>query len=209
MNQNLLYKLNINNLKKNEIQKKNLIFNIYYILKNIFQETSPFQYTTRMENAFPKFPIVCKKFENVMNSIDIIKRNTKFTSSNITSQLFLRQYCKRKSTLSVEFYKIQANQTLLDLEESLGYISDIDKNFDCELSEGVLTIILGKHGTWVINKQVPNLQLWWSSPISGPKRFSWDEITKDWIEIRKGQEKLSELLKKELNEIFSLYKKNK
>ena len=26
---------------------------------------------------------------------------------------------------------------------------------------------------WVINKQSPNKQIWWSSPFSGPKRFEW------------------------------------
>ena len=30
---------------------------------------------------------------------------------------------------------------------------------------GVLTVALGTHGTYVINKQSPNRQLWWSSPL--------------------------------------------
>jgi hypothetical protein len=30
---------------------------------------------------------------------------------------------------------------------------------------GVLTVKLGKHGTYVINKQTPNRQIWLSSPI--------------------------------------------
>lgn len=30
---------------------------------------------------------------------------------------------------------------------------------------GVLTVRLGAKGTYVINKQAPNLQVWWSSPI--------------------------------------------
>lgn len=37
--------------------------------------------------------------------------------------------------------------------------------------EGVLTVKLGEKGTYVINKQTPNRQIWFSSPISGPKRF--------------------------------------
>lgn len=31
--------------------------------------------------------------------------------------------------------------------------------------QGVLKIDLGEDGTWVINRQIPNRQLWWSSPI--------------------------------------------
>lgn len=36
---------------------------------------------------------------------------------------------------------------------------------------GVLTANTGKAGTYVINKQTPNKQIWLSSPISGPKRL--------------------------------------
>ncbi|KAF7559207.1 hypothetical protein G7046_g4932 [Stylonectria norvegica] len=38
---------------------------------------------------------------------------------------------------------------------------------------GVLTIIFPPKGTYVINKQPPNKQIWLSSPISGPKRYDW------------------------------------
>lgn len=31
--------------------------------------------------------------------------------------------------------------------------------------QGVLTVKLGKHGTYVINKQTPNRQMWMSSPV--------------------------------------------
>ncbi len=44
---------------------------------------------------------------------------------------------------------------------------------DLEYSQGVLTLELGKHGTYVINKQGPNKQLWMSSPVSGPVRYDW------------------------------------
>jgi frataxin-like iron-binding protein CyaY len=33
------------------------------------------------------------------------------------------------------------------------------------LQQGVLTVRLGKHGTYVINKQTPNRQIWLSSPV--------------------------------------------
>ena len=43
---------------------------------------------------------------------------------------------------------------------------------DPTLADGVLTVKLGgKFGTYVINKQTPNRQLWLSSPVSGPARF--------------------------------------
>ena len=46
---------------------------------------------------------------------------------------------------------------------------------DLEYSQGVLTLELGKHGTYVINKQSPNKQLWMSSPVSGPIRYDWHD----------------------------------
>ena len=37
----------------------------------------------------------------------------------------------------------------------------------------MLTVRLGELGTYVINKQTPNRQIWMSSPISGPVRYDW------------------------------------
>ena len=41
---------------------------------------------------------------------------------------------------------------------------------DTRFQNGVLTVKLGEAGTYVINKQAPNQQIWLSSPVSGPKR---------------------------------------
>ncbi|KAF7284339.1 hypothetical protein GWI33_022321 [Rhynchophorus ferrugineus] len=48
-----------------------------------------------------------------------------------------------------------------------------DKAGDVSYGAGVLTIDLGKFGTYVINKQSPNKQIWLSSPTSGPKRLDY------------------------------------
>jgi frataxin len=43
---------------------------------------------------------------------------------------------------------------------------------DSTLADGVLTVKLGGGlGTYVVNKQTPNKQIWLSSPTSGPARF--------------------------------------
>ena len=36
-----------------------------------------------------------------------------------------------------------------------------------------MTLIFPPNGTYVLNKQPPNRQIWLSSPISGPKRYDW------------------------------------
>lgn len=42
------------------------------------------------------------------------------------------------------------------------------EDMDVDLSQGVLTVALGRRtGTFVINKQTPTRQIWWSSPFSG------------------------------------------
>mmetsp|Transcript_20713 Transcript_20713/g.30647 ORF Transcript_20713/g.30647 Transcript_20713/m.30647 type:complete len:172 (-) Transcript_20713:17-532(-) len=74
-----------------------------------------------------------------------------------------------------------------------------DDDFEVNLSQGVLTISIGDIGTWVINKQTPNKQIWWSSPFSGPKRFEWNASLKMWSNTRDGAS-LAELIEKEMSE---------
>lgn len=59
-------------------------------------------------------------------------------------------------------------------------------------ASGVLTIYLPPYGTWVINKQTPNEQIWWSSPISGPRRYEYDEKREKWVYSRMVDESESE-----------------
>ena len=80
---------------------------------------------------------------------------------------------------------------------------------------GVLELDLGGLGTYVINKQAPNQQIWLSSPVSGPFRYDWaagegeggggGEGGSDWVYARdrhkmKGKlsDELSELLGKDI-----------
>ncbi|GIL52553.1 hypothetical protein Vafri_8379 [Volvox africanus] len=62
---------------------------------------------------------------------------------------------------------------------------------DVEYSQGVLTVKLGKHGTFVINKQTPNRQIWLSSPVSGPFRF--DYVDGRWVYNRDGRDLVQQL----------------
>ncbi|KIX09091.1 iron donor protein CyaY [Rhinocladiella mackenziei CBS 650.93] len=105
------------------------------------------------------------------------------------------------------------NTMLLALEELSETSND---GIEVEYAAGVLTITHPKSGTYVINKQPPNKQIWLSSPVSGPKRYDWvvsgagqhekegsavgsgdDGAGGRWIYLRDGSG-LSELLKKEI-----------
>ena len=92
----------------------------------------------------------------------------------------------------VEFQTL-AEDALAEIELATGSLEDILDRIDVTNAMGVLTINLGSKGTYVINKQAPNRQLWWSSPISGPRRYQWHSGTRAWVSTRDGTEMLSTL----------------
>jgi len=91
-------------------------------------------------------------------------------------------------------YSHVADETLEDIqdwiEEALDGVAE-----EVNYASGVLTVQVPV-GTWVLNKQTPNRQIWWSSPISGPKRFEYEND--EWVCSREGVE-LETLLKKEFS----------
>ncbi|XP_017944800.1 frataxin, mitochondrial isoform X3 [Xenopus tropicalis] len=81
-------------------------------------------------------------------------------------------------------------------KQNMGAIS----NHQAKNKNGVLTVKLGGDmGTYVINKQTPNKQIWLSSPTSGPKRYDWTGRT--WVYSHDGVA-LHELLAKELSAVL-------
>ncbi|XP_077267584.1 frataxin [Temnothorax americanus] len=99
---------------------------------------------------------------------------------------------------SVQYEKI-CNETLdsltecfEELVEEAVHLSDADVSY----GDGVLTVKFGEpHGTYVINRQTPNKQIWLSSPKSGPKRY--DFVNGQWIYKHDGKT-LHELLNNEI-----------
>ena len=96
----------------------------------------------------------------------------------------------------------EAADALLDAIECVsGALDDtITDGFDVSNATGVLTLALGSKGTYVLNKQAPNRQVWWSSPISGPKRYHWDAARRAWLNTRDGHA-LTDLLAAELQQL--------
>ncbi|KAF9229665.1 Frataxin [Gyrodon lividus] len=90
--------------------------------------------------------------------------------------------------------------TLLErLEEQLDRVGSDE--FEVDYHSGVLTLNLGSNGTYVINKQPPNKQIWLSSPISGPKRYDYVPATDDWRYSRDG-EGIGVLMERELSHML-------
>ncbi|KAH6795974.1 hypothetical protein C2S51_036960 [Perilla frutescens var. frutescens] len=100
-----------------------------------------------------------------------------------------------------EYHKL-ANSTISELLEKLeeyGDSVDID-GYDVDYGNEVLTLKLGDLGTYVINKQSPNRQIWMSSPVSGPSRFDWDQNAEAWI-YRRTKQNLIKVLETELEKL--------
>jgi len=87
-------------------------------------------------------------------------------------------------------------ESLENLLDSLG-----NPDFEVEYHSGVLTLRLGDKGTYVINKQPPNKQIWLSSPFSGPKRYDYVSSNDDWQYSRDGRT-IGDLLNDELGRIL-------
>lgn len=94
-----------------------------------------------------------------------------------------------------EFHNLSGEylETLFDYLELLG---ETHTNIDVEYSQGVLSLDLPPNGSYVINKQPPNKQIWLSSPVSGPDRF--DPVHGNWISLRTGL-KLGDVLREEVS----------
>ncbi|WYZ36887.1 hypothetical protein EsH8_II_000393 [Colletotrichum jinshuiense] len=93
-------------------------------------------------------------------------------------------------------------------------LADARESVDVEYAAGVLTVTFPDAGTYVINKQPPNKQIWLSSPISGPKRYDWVVVGDSqndkegtasgaWIYTRDGST-LDDLFLKELDVDLSI-----
>ncbi|KAI9190356.1 Mitochondrial matrix iron chaperone [Blastocladiella emersonii ATCC 22665] len=91
-----------------------------------------------------------------------------------------------ESSLSDTEYHQRAEHTLEAVLEGLETLGDEIElaGYDVTYSSGVLTLKLGVHGTYVLNKQPPNKQIWLSSPLSGPRRFDWVASRAVWADTR-------------------------
>ncbi len=115
-----------------------------------------------------------------------------------------------------QFEALQDTREDIDIEFSVCSIQPLFTDAKVEimlieslyLQSGVMTITHADKGTYVINKQPPNKQIWLSSPLSGPKRYDWCVVGEgqadkagtgqgSWIYGRDGSN-LNELILEEL-----------
>ncbi|KAG0145879.1 hypothetical protein CROQUDRAFT_658131 [Cronartium quercuum f. sp. fusiforme G11] len=112
------------------------------------------------------------------------------------------------SELADQEYHQISDETLHHLTESLETLIESghpkvegwDVDYSCSTcgKSGVLTFSMGGNGTYVLNKQPPNKQIWFSSPFSGPKRFDYDRNLAEWFYSR-DDSRLIDLIRDEVS----------
>ena len=101
-------------------------------------------------------------------------------------------------------FEYLCHETLESLCEHLEILIESDPRMeeaDVNLSSGVLNVVFPAEiaGTYVINKQTPNRQIWLSSPVSGPYRFDLNDAGTAWVYRHTG-ETLHSLLDREIGQ---------
>ncbi|XP_049870257.1 frataxin homolog, mitochondrial isoform X2 [Pectinophora gossypiella] len=134
-------------------------------------------------------------------------KTLKYSSSTVSIRRFATPSDNPQSSEHIEpaVFEEICNETLESLcdyfEQLVDETPDL-KGADVTYSDGVLTVVLGpQYGTYVINRQTPNKQIWLSSPVSGPKRY--DLVLKDggyWVYKHDGIP-LHRLLQNEISKI--------
>jgi len=137
------------------------------------------------------------------------KKKSDFISfQSIPTFVFRRQNSTDKtipdydpSTIDILTFETEAKETLQDfchiVEEAL---EEKIPGSEANYSDGIFTLNLGSLGSYVLNKQTPNRQIWFSSPVSGPKRYNYDKKNKTWVNTRDGHE-LRSFLSAELTKL--------
>lgn len=100
-------------------------------------------------------------------------------------------------SLPINVYHNEADKFLDAIFEQIEILSEDYPDLipEVELNHGVMTLNLAKLGPYVINKQPPNKQIWFASPLSGPNRF--DFYKNEWISLRDNT-KLIDVINKEV-----------
>lgn len=145
----------------------------------------------------------------VSNRSNILARQKKIMPS--TNSIMIKRFYSEKCTTStngvdvpkeivdlpLNTYHNEADKILDSIFEQLEILSEDYPDLipEVELEHGVMTLNLAKLGPYVINKQPPNKQIWFASPVSGPNRF--DFYQNEWISLRNNI-KLIDLINEEL-----------
>uniref|UniRef100_A0A7S4QGS3 ferroxidase n=1 Tax=Ditylum brightwellii TaxID=49249 RepID=A0A7S4QGS3_9STRA len=183
--------------------------------------------TTHCNNNSTTHLFQRRKMVTFPSSHSILQSST--TNHPIIQQQQQQQQQQNRFFHTEQEYHNTADETLEHIQDALEELFEDSFSTETEIPEvnvanGVLTLSLPPHGTWVLNKQTPNQQIWWSSPLSGPRRYEYVELGDGegiWVYSRyienlekeeewnvEGEYTLGYILTKEIKELYSRYIEN-
>ena len=119
---------------------------------------------------------------------------------------------QQATTLSHSQYVSAVESTIENISHRLEDMADdgelsgfeeLSGEVDISVSEGVLSVVCGDEGTFIISRQTPTQQLWLSSPISGPWHYTFDQDKGDW-KCTKGDMPFFDRMDKELTDMLNI-----
>lgn len=155
-----------------------------------------------LHTSFPPTTYLVERVSNAYGAAQMNLFTTSSAAQEVGSPMDTEGSSGTSADLSDKDFHRHADLSLGDLYGKLEEVVE-DAGLpeaDLEYSQGVLTLELGQHGTYVINKQSPNKQIWMSSPVSGPIRYDWQNGV--WQYKRDGHQ-LHQRLQKELRKLLS------
>ncbi|CAH8573752.1 unnamed protein product [Schistosoma bovis] len=143
-----------------------------------------------------------RKSSTCFHSFHFLKRPDLVYVTHLAKIGFTNLSCP--NSLSDAEYERVSTKTLELLADSFEQLPErfaLNKEYDVEHAYGVLKVTFGPQvGTYIINRQAPNKQLWLSSPQSGPKRYDYIPSMGLWIYKHDGKS-LHSLLSEEVSAI--------
>ena len=106
--------------------------------------------------------------------------------------------------LALPLFHTLAERALEGVQDVAEEFADADpeERMEVEFSGDVLEISVRAGGTFVLNKQTPNRQLWLSSPVSGPLRYNFDVASATWRNARDNETALTATLADDLEQLL-------
>ena len=153
----------------------------------------------RQLRSFSRLALFTTK--NITLARPTLSKLTSNTPKFLTCSKILPRASYSTKTFDYETVSFETLDSLCEFFDDLAETYDVSDYYDVIFDNGVLTVKVSREvGTYVLNKQSPNKQIWLSSPVSGPKRY--DFVEGGWKHLRDGSY-LHELIKREFSEIFN------
>ncbi|KAG0371350.1 Mitochondrial chaperone Frataxin [Gamsiella multidivaricata] len=140
------------------------------------------RYAARFSSTVSESLLARTHIRHTHGALLVTKLSTAYTFSRLFSSSKQEQEYAISELSNDDYHSVSdaCMNRMVEYFEDLGDEHEIP-GYDVEYQSGVMTLKLGDKGTYVVNKQPPNKQLWLSSPTTGPKRYDYDTTHKTWF----------------------------